>query len=351
MIIQEYNSKDKQAWDCYVLNHPKGVAYHLIAWKEAIKKAYGFKACYLMAYNASGKKLVGVFPLIYHQVPFLKSRFVSLPYCDAAGPLGNSGDIEKALLGKAHDYIRTGIVKELSLRSARPIPGIDKNLSKHKSKVRMVLDLPNNSDTLLASLKSKLRSQIKKPIRDGLKVEIGGKKMLGPFYKVFSENMQHLGSPVHSYKWVQSILDNYGNRAQLVIVRMPDQTPAAGGILLCHPNMVSVPWASSLRQFNRWNPNMLLYWTFLKLACDMGYPAFDFGRSTPNEGTYRFKKQWGANPKELHWHVMKPGSQLNLDDNNEQKFSKKALASWIIQSLPKSFAQFVGSNTRKYIDL
>ena len=31
-----------------------------------------------------------------------------------------------------------------------------------------------------------------------------------------------------------------------------------------------------------------------------GYRTFDFGRSTPDEGTFHFKKQWGAAPP-LHW--------------------------------------------------
>jgi lipid II:glycine glycyltransferase (peptidoglycan interpeptide bridge formation enzyme) len=39
---------------------------------------------------------------------------------------------------------------------------------------------------------------------------------------------------------------------------------------------------------------MLLYWTMIRDSIERGYKVFDFGRSTPNEGTYNFKKQWGA---------------------------------------------------------
>ena len=34
--------------------------------------------------------------------------------------------------------------------------------------------------------------------------------------------------------------------------------------------------------------------------------TFDFGRSTPNEGTFHFKKQWGAEPRELVWEYWTP---------------------------------------------
>jgi len=47
--------------------------------------------------------------------------------------------------------------------------------------------------------------------------------------------MRDLGSPVHSRKWIQSILEAYRNRFQVVLVRMPDRTPAAGGILCATP--------------------------------------------------------------------------------------------------------------------
>jgi hypothetical protein len=121
-------------------------------------------------------------------------------------------------------------------------------------------------------------------------------------------------TPVHARAWIRQILHCFANRAVLFIVRMPDHTPAAGGILLCHPEMVSVPWASSLRRFNRRNPNMMLYWAFLKFPADNHYPMFDFGRSTPGEGTYSFKKQWGAAPSPLHWADFRPapGSGNNL---------------------------------------
>jgi CelD/BcsL family acetyltransferase involved in cellulose biosynthesis len=71
--------------------------------------------------------------------------------------------------------------------------------------------------------------------------------------------------------------------------------------MLLHSRTVSIPWASSLRSCNHLNPNMLLYWTFLSFAADGGYARFDFGRSTPGEGTYRFKEQWGAQPSPLCW--------------------------------------------------
>jgi len=288
---------------------------------------------------------------------------VSLPYCDAGGPLADSCDIEKELVSKALKLTRNSRIKTLSVRSADQFADIDAHLTVNPNKARMILTLPDKSDKLLSSLKAKVRSQARKPIRDGLTVQQGGQELLHEFYPLFLENMRDLGSPVHSKKWIQSILQAYKNRSHLFIVRMPDNTPAAGGVLLCHPNTVSVPWASSLRRFNRWNPNMLLYWGFLKFAADNGYVSFDFGRSTPGEGTFRFKKQWGATPSYLHWaefrschsqynfltpHVnLTPHVKQNKTDGSEAR----KLAESIIMKMPIPLFQGLGNITRKYIPL
>jgi len=221
----------------------------------------------------------------------------------------------------------------------------------------MLLPLPGDSEKLLSSFKSKLRSQIKKPFKDGLSVQSGGLGLLKSFYPLFSENMRDLGSPVHSRAWVKQILSKFRNKAVLFIVRMPDQTPAAGGILLCHPNMVSVPWASSLRRFNSWNPNMMLYWAFLKFAADNHFPVFDFGRSTPDEGTFGFKKQWGASPTSLHWADLKTeaGCKQELQPVSiiisPDISGKRKLAESIIMKMPVPVFKTFGNMTRKYISL
>jgi len=155
MIIREYRSKDRQAWDEYALNHPHGVPYHLTAWKDAVENAYDFKGCYLIAETGKGGRIKGFLPLIHHHLPFSKGALIFLPFCDAAGPLADSEETEKALLDSASEQ---GI-KKISVRCTRPFADIDKNHTINKNKVRKLLNLPDTSEALLASFKAKLRSQ------------------------------------------------------------------------------------------------------------------------------------------------------------------------------------------------
>lgn len=78
----------------------------------------------------------------------------------------------------------------------------------------------------------------------------------------------------------------------------------------------------------------------LRFCVERGFKAFDFGRSTPNEGTFHFKKQWGAEPHELVWEYWTaPGHSLpNLNPANP-KFSL-AIQAW--QRLPLAVASALG---------
>jgi FemAB-related protein (PEP-CTERM system-associated) len=351
MEIRRFTDSDRHTWDTYVLAHPDGYAYHRCAWKDAVERAYGFDGIYLMA--EEGGRLGGVLPLVDFKLPLFGRTLVSLPYCDVGGILADDDQIAAALqdhaVRLAHDLGARG----LELRNGRK-QGTAPDSAVHK--VRMLLELPESSDALLAGLKAKLRSQVKKPLRDGLTATLGGAELGEEFYRVFCENMRDLGSPVHSFRWVQAILAAYGEQARVGMVRLADGTPAAAGIILLHGDKVSIPWASALRRYNRWNPNMLLYWTFLAFAADHDYCQFDFGRSTPEEGTYRFKEQWGARPQPLFWYdpttpERDAGPSSRGGSRSGRSSSQRRLVANLWSQLPETGANWLGPRIRKYISL
>lgn len=349
MQIRLADDADQSSWDAFVLRHPQGLAYQLYAWKMAVEQAYGFRGLYLLAEEEGA--VCGVLPLIHLKLPLLGGgRFVSLPYCDAGGVLANDPTIGNALVASAEALTREKHAKGLELRQSGPLNGVSLRYhAKAAGKVRMVLDLRGDASQLLSSLKAKLRSQVKKPLRDGLSVRLGGAELVDAFYQIFAENMRDLGSPVHSKAWIRAVVAHFGERARIGVVYTPEGLPVAAGVLLLHPGTASVPWASSLRRFNPLNPNVLLYWNFLAFAADGGIARFDFGRSTPGEGTYRFKEQWGAEPIPLHWE-----DRLQSNGKKGSGFlvgagRKSAEAIWSRLPLPATKA--LGPLLRRHISL
>ena len=166
---------------------------------------------------------------------------------------------------------------------------IAKGFGTRKDKLDMRLPLLTTPDAMLRSFSAKLRSQIKRPLRENPEVLVGRGGLLENFYTVFSRNMRDLGTPVYPKSFFRCVLDNHPE-AVIVCVKVAG-SPAAAAILMDHGKMLEIPWASTDRRYNRLSVNMLLYWTAIEYAITHGYRVFDFGRSTVGSGPHRFKKQ------------------------------------------------------------
>jgi hypothetical protein len=63
-------------------------------------------------------------------------------------------------------------------------------------KVTMILDLAPDIDAQWRMFNAKLRNQIRKTEKSGLRFEIGHLELLDRCYEVFARNMRDLGTPV-----------------------------------------------------------------------------------------------------------------------------------------------------------
>jgi hypothetical protein len=103
---------------------------------------------------------------------------------------------------------------------------------------------------------------------------------------------------------------------------------------------MEMPWASSVRDYNALCPNHLLYWSIIQFAAAKGHAVLDFGRSTPGEGTFKFKEQWGARPLPLHWeYVLAEGTPMPDVSPANPKF-QAAIEIW--KRLPLPLATRIG---------
>lgn len=343
--IRAISPADHQAWDRYVLAHAAGGAYLATAWKQAVETSYGQRTFYLGAFENGS--LAGVLPLVLIRLPLVRNCLVSLPYCDYGGLLAEREEAARALLDRAIDLSEEmGACLEIRTSQASPVLEQTAGLAQVTNKCRMVLELPESAILLRDGFKSKLRSQVNRALKNGLGHQIGKEELLPDFYRVFCRNMRDLGSPVHSENWLRSVLVAFGEKARVGVV-YKDRLPVAAGIILGHGDTVAIPWASALREFNRLSPNMLLYWIMLQHASDSGFRFFDFGRSTPGEGTYAFKKQWGAVPAPLHWFRQESTGAKQVPAKPMSSLRNVFERLW--RTLPIAVANAAGPRIRKHI--
>ena len=332
--VSEVGAEAASQWDAFVAAHRDASAYHAWHWREIMTREFGCTSHYLVARDSSGG-WCGVLPLVRLRSVLFGDFLVSLPFFNYGGVLAKGPEADAALMTAAGALGERLGVSHIEFRDQQARPG----WPVRTDKVAMLLDLAPTSDAQWTAFNSKLRNKIKRPEREGVTTRFGGAELVADFYRVFAQNMRDLGTPVYAPSLFRRITERLPDAARVSVVYVKGR-PVAAGFTLRHGDRMEIPWASSLREWNAAKVNMHLYWSVLKDAIESGVRQFDFGRSSVNSGTYDFKAQWGAKPRQLYWHYwLRSGQAMpNLTPNSP----KYALAIRAWQRLPVPIANMLG---------
>jgi FemAB-related protein (PEP-CTERM system-associated) len=325
-------------WDGFARNQPGFTHCHRWGWKRVLGDVFGHDCLYLAAREAGGG-LSGILPLVRVRSALFGHYLVSMPFLNYGGPLGDDTAIA-ALSAEAVRLAEAGGVKLLELRSRVPLP---LGLPVSHRKITVVLDLPDNAEALFKTIPAKVRSQVRRPQKEGVTVRFGPDQV-DPFFAVFSRHMRDLGTPTLPRRFFRAIADEFGDDVWFGCAWLDDR-PIAGGAGVVWGGEYEMTWASSLSEHNRIAPNMLVYWAFMERAIAGGLRVFNFGRCTPDGGTHRFKRQWGSRDETLHWYQHARGA-ARTPSPDEGAFS------WgprIWKRLPLGMATVLGPRIVRYI--
>jgi serine/alanine adding enzyme len=328
-------------WGEYLTRSPQASLYHDPAWAGLIHSCFGHRTFFLAAQNKGA--LRGILPLVYLKSRIFGKALVSMPYFNYGGLLADDDGAVTELIASAVELKRELGADYIELRQSATLRG---NLPVKSHKVIMLLPLPSDPEALWQGFKSKLRNQIRTPEKAGATFHWGGRELLDEFYAVFAENMRDLGTPVYSKRFFKAILETFPKHSYIALVRL-NGGPVAAGFLLGFRNKLEIPWASSLRRYNRASPNMLLYSGVLRQAILEGFQIFDFGRSTLDSGTYRFKQQWGAAPSPTYWYY--PGQNQDKLPEHNPETGRFYWATQVWKRLPLALTNRVGPGIVKNI--
>lgn len=305
------------------------------AWLGVLQRAFGHEVYAVEA--TAGGRTCGFLPLA-HVSSMLFGRFlVSLPYLNTNGVVAPSADVQAQLVSRAVTLADELNVRYLELRHEAPVDHPDLNAAL-TSKVHMRLALPATAEKLWKGFDPKVRNQVRKGEKQGFAVAWGGAELLDGFYAVLSENMRDLGTPVYGKGLFREILATFPGDAEICLVRDGGK-PIAAALLLHGWGTTEVPTASALKSYNPSCANMMMYWKLLERAVERRQKQFDFGRSTTEGPTFKYKKQWGAEPYPAVWqYAMKEGTATEMRPDNPRY--QRAIRVW--QRLPVRLTQVLG---------
>jgi len=335
MRVLFIDSAEESNWNLFARSSDDATSCHQFKWKNVISRSFGHRCYYLAAIDEKGE-WNGILPLVHLRSRLFGNFLVSVPFVNYGGLVSNCRSATDLLLSEA-DRLRRSLGAahmELRHRTFR----LDAVPTK-QHKVTMILDLASDVESQWRAFNFKIRNHIRKAQKSGLRSVIGNLDLLGDFYEVFARNMRDLGTPVYGENFFRNVLESFPESTKLFGI-YHEEKMIAGGLGCWFKDTLEIPWASSISDYRALCPNNLLYWQAIQFAIQNGLRRFDFGRSTPNEGTYNFKKQWGALPVQLYWQYLMDNCSSMPDLSPSNPKYDRAIRLW--QNLPVSVTKVLG---------
>jgi FemAB-related protein (PEP-CTERM system-associated) len=279
--------------DAFVAGRLEAEPFHLPAWSLGVERGCGQRAHYLLAEDGQG--ISGLLPLTHIRSPLFGSALVSTGFGVGGGVLGEGAEpLAQAAVALAR---RLGLAN-IEMRGG-PVP--TGWLAKEGSYAGFARALPHDDEAILKAIPRKQRAEVRRAQTLGLDVRVGrGERDLADHYRVYSESVRNLGTPVFPRELFAAMLDAFGEDADILTVAR-DGRPIASVLSLYFNNSVYPYWGGGTAEARSLRANEHMYFELMRHAAARGCTRFDFGRSKLGTGAYAYKKNWGFEPTPLRY--------------------------------------------------
>ena len=226
-----------------ILDGAQGATFcHLPGWRRVMGEIMGHQYLFLAARSSAGE-LLGGLPLVRMCSRLFGHHLVSMPFLNYGGPLGPDA-VRTALAEAAQRLALDSGAHRLALRNRTPL---SVELDPGRDKVMVRMELGDDPEGLWAArLPAKLRSQIRRPQKEGMTCRFGPDERHS-FYAVFAEHMRDLGTTVHSRRLFDALKEVFPEEVVFGVVYHGKQ-PVAGGCGFLWGGELEMTWASALRK-------------------------------------------------------------------------------------------------------
>jgi FemAB-related protein (PEP-CTERM system-associated) len=316
----------------FIAADPDAEPFHRPAWSLGVERGCRQPAHLLVAEEAGAIR--GLLPLTHVRSPLFGSALVSAGFGVGGGIVG----VGVAQLADAAERLaRTLGVDGLELRGGAVPPGWEAREGAYAGFAR---DLPPEDEAILRAIPRKQRAEVRRAQTLGLTVRVGrGAQDLADHYRVYSESVRNLGTPVFPRALFRAMLAAWGEEADILTV-FKDGRPLASVFSLYFKNTVYPYWGGGTHEARALRANEHMYHELMRHAAARGCTRFDFGRSKVGTGPFAYKKNWGFEPKPLRYATRSLNGAGPREINPLSPKYRLKVQLW--QKLPLPIANLVG---------
>ena len=325
------------AADAFVMARPDGRPFHRPAWLLGVARGTGNRAHMLLALAPSGQ-IVGLLPLHHVKSALFGQALVSSGFAVDGGILASDPAAVSALAAACEGMARDGGIGSVELRGG-PVPG--EGWAMHEgSHLGFSRPIAADDEAELLAVPRKHRAELRKALaNDALRVEIGrDARHRRAHYRVYSESVRNLGTPVFPARLFREVLAAFGEDADILIVHEGDR-PVSAVLTLYHQGRVMPFWGGGIGDARRLRSNELMYYRLMAHGRERGMSVFDFGRSKTGSGQAAWKRSFGFDPVPLSYHSWSAtGERRDINPNSPQY--QRRIELW--KKLPLPIANLAG---------
>ncbi len=340
MLVTPLNLDDpaqRSAADKFVMAHPAGTPFHRPAWLTGVERGTGNRAHMLAAVAPSGE-MAGLLPLHHVKSALFGQALVSSGFAVDGGILASDPAAVPALAAACEGMARDGRIASVEIRGG-PAPG--RGWALHEgSHLGFARPIAADDEAELLAVPRKHRAELRKALaNDALRVEIGREaRHRQAHYRVYSESVRNLGTPVFPARLFREVLAAFGEEADILAV-YEGERPVSAVLTIYHQGRVMPFWGGGIADARRLRSNELMYFRLMGHGRARGMRVFDFGRSKTGSGQAAWKKSFGFDPVPLSYHSWSATGERRDIDPNSPHYQRR-IDLW--KKLPLPVANLIG---------
>lgn len=320
-------------WDEFVLACPDATFFHRAGWQKIVREVFHHDTYFLYA-EVHGR-IQGVLPLGHVNSWLFGNSLVGLPFAVYGGIAAVSAQAAEGLELEAQLIATRLGVAHLEWRNVNPRHA---NWPTQDLYVTFRKEILQEEAANMLAIPRKQRAMVRKGIKNGLVSELDGD--IDRFFTLYADNVHRHGTPAMPKRYFKALLTEFGTDCEVLTVSSPGGRPLSSVLSFYFRDEVLPYYAGDDESARDLAANDFKYWELMRRSCARGLKLFDFGRSKQGTGSYSFKKNWGFEPKPLHYEYCLYKRDAIPQNNPSNAKYKLLIAAW--RRMPVALANWLG---------
>lgn len=336
LTVKSFSDQDStlaSRWDAFVLGCPEATFFHRAGWQKILRDVFHHNTYFL--YAERDGQIEGVLPLGHVKSWLFGNSLTALPFAVYGGVAAINSEAASMLENEAQRIAEQLGVAHLEFRN------IDSRHSDWPTQdlyVTFRKEILANEEANMLAIPRKQRAMVRKGIKNGLVSQIDTN--VDRFFDVYADNVHRHGTPAMPKRYFKALMSQFGTDCEVLTVIGPDGRVLSSVLSFYFRDEVLPYYAGDDESARDLAANDFKYWELMRRSCARGLKIFDYGRSKQGTGSFAFKKNWGFEPKPLHYEYRLYKRDAIPQNNPSNAKYKLLIETW--RRMPIGLANFLG---------